>query len=51
MCLAVGSGVQLPPLLVLNSMNTSKKLSMWKPPVTVVIFVCPVDVSVGLSRS
>ena len=32
-------------------MNTSKKLSMWKPPVTVVIFVCPVDVRVGLSLS
>jgi hypothetical protein len=45
------SGVKLPPLLVLNSVNTSKKLSMWKPPVTVVIFVCPVEVSVGLSLS
>jgi hypothetical protein len=37
--------------LVDNSVNTSKKESMWKPPVTVVIFVWPVDTSVGLSLS
>jgi hypothetical protein len=49
MCLAVGSGVQVWPPSVVNSVNTSKKLSMRKPPVTVVIFVCPVDASVGLS--
>jgi hypothetical protein len=37
---------------VLISVNTSKKLSILKPVgVRAVIFVCPIDCSVGLSRS